>query len=783
MTAHDEINFGNFFNDIDDFLFVLDLQGNIVEINNAVISILGYSKDELIGESILTVHPPELREKAQIIVGQMLTGKKSICPLPLLSKNNNHFPVETRIYHGNWNSEKVLIGVSRNLSEITLSEDKFFKVFNNSQILMAITEVESGTFVNVNKQFLQILGYTKDEIIGKNSQELNLFYDNKKRCDIIRKLNGYESIENEEVVIQTKSGELLHSYFSMSKIQTQTHNYLLTSANNVTQLKNAEARLIHNLKQQTLLADIAQKLNSNHNISINLFDTLQLIGEHTDVSRAYIFEDNENGNKITNTFEWCNNGILPQKHKLQMVPYENAPSWKKVLKDHGKIFSTNIKELPNDIFKILEHQEIKSVLIFPLYVQDNFFGFIGFDECTKNKIWELDDIELLRAISHLISGTFERIYYNKKITESEIQLKMAITNTEVGLWDWNIITGDVYFSDIWCNMLGYEKSEIEPNISSWERLIHPEDMPKVKILISKHLSGESTTYISTHRLLTKSGTWKWVIDKGKVTEWDKNGKPSRAIGTYSDIDNQMKIENELRIANATKDKFFSIIGHDLRGPIGSMMQISEQISEKGNVDEETLYRVLGFQKEVTRSTFHLLENILNWARYNQENLLFNPKVIDVNEAISENIEIIRYLAVKKNLSITHNNSGSINAYADMDMIKLVIRNVLSNSIKFTRNGGLIKIEIHDEQDFVNIKIIDSGVGISQENIKKILSEEEFFTTCGTEREKGSGLGLKLCKTFIAINQGVLSINSDINKGTTFSFSLPKEAKSDTNHNS
>lgn len=428
-------NFKNIFNNINDFLFILDMNGNIIEVNNAVISILGYSKEELLGKSVLLVHPPEVRERAAETVGKMIAGERDSCPLQLLARNKSQIPVETRVYKGTWDGQSVLIGVSRNLSEIALSEQKFFEVFDHSQVLMAISELETGTFVNVNKPFLKTLGYTEAEILGKSSRELNLFRDYAKRQDIIKKLSANESVDNVELEINTKAGGVLQCLFSATPLQIQTHRYLLTSASDITQRKIAENRLKHNLHQQSLLADIAQKLNQPGPLPPKLDLVLGLIGEHTNVSRIYIFEDDADGKSSSNTYEWCNHGISAQKEALQALPYELIPSWKRILQEQGRVFSTDITRLPQDLVAVLQPQGIKSLLVFPLFVRGKFFGFIGYDECSVSRDWGTDEIELLRTVASIIAGTFERVGFQKQLAQSEAQLKMAIENTEAGVWD------------------------------------------------------------------------------------------------------------------------------------------------------------------------------------------------------------------------------------------------------------------------------------------------------------------------------------------------------------
>ena len=314
MMLPEEDNFRNFFNGINDFLFVLDMNGNIIETNNAVTNILGYSKKEIFGKSILNIHPEDVREKAQEIVLKMISGITENCPLPLITKSNLRIPVETRVYPGNWNGEKVLIGVSRNLSELALSESKFHQVFNSNKVLMAISEIESGLFVNVNEQFLNTLGYAYAEVIGNKSSNLELFDDSNQRHDIVQRINNSEKVENEKTIVKTKNGELLHFLFSATKIKIQNVEYLLTSSSDVTHLIDVENKLKHNLLQQTLLADISQNFNSINKVENRINETLKLLGEHTNVSRVYIFEDENEGLITNNTYEWCNIGKIGRAH-------------------------------------------------------------------------------------------------------------------------------------------------------------------------------------------------------------------------------------------------------------------------------------------------------------------------------------------------------------------------------------------------------------------------------------------------------------------------------------
>lgn len=166
--------------------------------------------------------------------------------------------------------------------------------------------------------------------------------------------------------------------------------------------------LQHILRQEELVSEIALGMNTVEGFAVRVNRALQKTGEHTGVSRVYIFEDSADGLTTNNTYEWCNNGIGPQMEQLQGFPYRAIPSWKRIMRKEGRIYSENIGELPGDIRTALEPQDIRSIVIYPLYVQQRLFGFVGFDECIRVKRWKRSELELLRTISGIIASSYER---------------------------------------------------------------------------------------------------------------------------------------------------------------------------------------------------------------------------------------------------------------------------------------------------------------------------------------------------------------------------------------
>lgn len=235
-----------------------------------------------------------------------------------------------------------------------------------------------------------------------------------------------------------------------------------------------------------------------------------------------------------------------------------------------------------------------------------------------------------------------------------------------------------------------------------------------------------------------------------------------------------KSNKQLEELNATKNKFFSIIAHDLKNPFQAIFGFSELLMRNFyDFEEPQRMELLTMIKTSSESAYNLLENLLQWARTQTDRIKYNPSNINIQDIIEQNVVLSKANAEKKNIAILAVIQCSGQAWADFNMINLVLRNLLSNAIKFTPNNGKITISCFDTGSFeCKISVKDTGVGMSKENIKKLFRIDEYFSTSGTAGESGTGLGLIICKEFIEKNLGKLTIESELDKGTTFSFTLP-----------
>lgn len=245
------------------------------------------------------------------------------------------------------------------------------------------------------------------------------------------------------------------------------------------------------------------------------------------------------------------------------------------------------------------------------------------------------------------------------------------------------------------------------------------------------------------------------------------------------IKNREEIEaqhEELKQLNATKDKFFSIIAHDLKNPFHSIIGFSDLLSRNyDSIEDNKKLEFISLIKESSIGAYALLENLLDWARTQTNKIKYNPDIIDLSKIIKQNYQMINGSLKNKNIHFVVPEKEDLRAFADVNMVNTIIRNLLSNAVKFTADEGTISISAEPYQNNIKISVADTGIGMSKEEINKLFKLDEFHTTKGTSGESGTGLGLIISREFALKHGSDLEVTSAVGKGTKFSFKLPLEA--------
>ena len=358
------------------------------------------------------------------------------------------------------------------------------------------------------------------------------------------------------------------------------------------------------------------------------------------------------------------------------------------------------------------------------------------------------------------------------LQESEIKYRNLIETMPDGVYRSTPKGKFVDVNQAMVKMLGYENKEELMAIDIKTQLyFKPEDRES---LVLQNNSDD----LDIFPMKKKDGSEIWLEDHGWYVK-DENGQIIFHEGVMRDITERkisetrlQKYSEELQELNATKDKFFSIIAHDLKTPFHSILGLSEIIKDEAkHLDIETVEQYAGIIHSTSKNTFQLLENLLDWARIQRSQISFKPVSIILKKLVNEVVELMEEKSNSKMITVLNNIPDNQIVSADEDMLKTVLRNLVSNALKFTPVNGKIEIHVVSKENSIEISVKDTGTGMKQDDISKIFKIGSSFSKRGTENENGTGLGLVLCKEFVEKQGGKIWVESEEGKGSTFTFSI------------
>jgi PAS domain S-box-containing protein len=350
----------------------------------------------------------------------------------------------------------------------------------------------------------------------------------------------------------------------------------------------------HRLQYERCLYSAVIELNKPGENAVE--NALHQLLSCSDASRIYIFRnftDKDNYLAMQQLFEACADKVEPQidNPKLQHVIYrrDGFERWMTVLSG-GKTIYGKIKDFPADEREILEDQGIQSILIIPISVNEGWYGFIGFDDTFRERDWSEDDILLLQTFSRILGSYFERVEAENKLIAKNEQFELAVRGSNDGIWDWNIVTNDLYLSERWKEMLGYRDDEISNTFDSFLRLLHGDDKERVLNHVEEYLQGKHEKYDIEFRMIHKEGGYRWIRARGEVL-FGNDGKPYRMAGSHTDITEKNEFEQRLQEREA---QFRTIFYHspqpmtltELSG--GKLIEVNDTFCEKLKVSREDI---------------------------------------------------------------------------------------------------------------------------------------------------------------------------------------------------
>ena len=382
------------------------------------------------------------------------------------------------------------------------------------------------------------------------------------------------------------------------------------------------------------------------------------------------------------------------------------------------------------------------------------------------------------SINKMIDALRERQALAELIKENENLFRTIFSTSPDGIILCDLNHYIIKASNAACLLLKLTE-EINGNMH-FSDLIHPDHAQTYKWFLNSLEAGHSKTVFSELRIVLANGDVFWT-ELNASALLDSRNERKGYIVIVRDISSRKAAEaqllqytDELNESNRTKDKLFSIIAHDLRSPFSALLgttNILRQEAESADMDVNKIRLFSKLMNESASRTYSLLTNLLEWARLQSDRITLKPEDLDISELILDNIQIGNTVAMEKNISLQYTTPGYYPVVSDRAIVNTVLRNLISNAVKYTPRYGNIKISANKKDGIYYVSVKDSGMGIPAEKLGKLFGVDSIQSTPGTDNEKGTGLGLLLCKDFVNKIEGDIWVESDYGHGACFTFTL------------
>ncbi|MCX7875024.1 MAG: PAS domain S-box protein [Melioribacteraceae bacterium] len=720
-------------------LIGINKNGRIIFWNETASQIFGLTKSEVYGKPINKIFS-QLTDEYVTEIKKRINEHgnwKEVLSIGFDEESSNYFEIEASIL--NQDENELLFFICENVTEkikeenkLKDSEEKFRNIVTNSPDYILTTNAR-GFISYANQKFLEAFQFSFNELSKINFRELidpeYLLNNSFELEDAVKSKN-----KNYELPLINKSG---HKIFVLASIISTTNKNKVVSYN-------------------LILTDITLRKESEKD--------MMLIRS--------VFEASVDGIALIhkNKFALLNDSFVKMfgyesvSELLELEPIELVHE-----KDKWRI--SNFIELAE------EGRESPSRYSFTAIRKD------GSTFEAENSV-SFYEFELDRFIVWVLRDQTEEFKARQALLESEAKYRSITESINECIWAAEKKNNDlkaVFYTNAIKKITSYEAQEFLDDEELWGKIIHPDDVDmvgeKMDILYEDPIRKMETL---EYRIIDKLGNIIWIENKITCIR-DERGKIQKVFGIISDITLSKKAEEELKRStkelkelNETKDRFISIISHDLRTPFSSIIGFADLILNDKSLDDEKRNQYIQFIKDSSKSMLSLVNSLLDWTRLQTGRIKFEPDRINAKYVIEKSFQILSGVALQKNINLINEVEKDFFIHADENLLLQVFNNLISNAIKFTKHNGHIKIsaKLNVELKQVEFNVIDDGIGIKKEDINKLFKVDTKFTTSGTDGEKGSGLGLSLVYEIIKKHGGDIWVNSEVGKGTQFTFSIP-----------
>lgn len=630
--------------------------------------------------------------------------------------------------------------------ELQHSEEQFRTAFTYSPIGMALVSIE-GKWMKVNQKLCDIVGYSEEELLQKTFMDITHPDDVQTDLALVKKTSHepFQNVQREKRYLH-KKGYIIWVLVNISILKNDdgTSSHFITQVQDITERKAKEIELVRANQELTSL------FNSDAHVSIIATDTAGLITHFSKGAEILLgYEREEVINKLSPLAFHLAKELEEKSKKLSTllgVPVKDSEALIALAKT-GAYDSQKWTYVRKDNSTLPVQLDITAIK----NNQGHITGFLG----------------IATDISQILAT-------KQALILSEQRWQFALEGSSNGVWDWNIVTNEVFYSKKWKQLIGYEDQEIPNTYEAWSSRVHPEDLERCQKDLEMHVKGHTPDYVNEHRMLCKDGNYKWILTRGKVLEWTADHKAVRIMGTHTDITWQKEKEDELsRMLDIVSEQnkrllnFAYIVSHNLRSHSGNFKLLLDVI-EFSETHEE-LNEAFSHLKDIYYSLDDTIKNLNEIVKI-QTNISKQKEEINLHQYLEKTTDLLR-TEIKLKKAVIHNNvDKGLSILWNPAYMESILLNLLTNGIKYRHpdRHPEISIDAYYVNESLVIEISDNGLGIDLEKHgQKLFGMYKTFH--GNSDAKG--IGLFITKNQIDAMGGKIEVHSEVDKGTIFKIYL------------
>ncbi len=366
----------------------------------------------------------------------------------------------------------------------------------------------------------------------------------------------------------------------------------------------------------------------------------------------------------------------------------------------------------------------------------------------------------------------------EEVDAKEERLRLALESSGTGLWDWSVPDGTVYFSPTWEQMLGHAPGTLPGVVETWISLVHPDDLEMVMEQVQAHLRGDSGTYRTEHRCLHADGSWRWILDCGRVVRRAPDGSPLRMVGTHVDITQRKEAEAALEVARAaaeqaarSKAEFLATMSHEIRTPMNGVIGMASLLrDERGlTADQREMVETIRASGEALLT---VLNDILDFSKIESGRMEVAREPVDLARAVADIQALFQGQSRARGLDLLYTLPvGPCWVLGDAGRVRQILANLTSNALKFTDHGRVV-LTVTAVGSTWSVAISDTGCGIPAEHLDRLFQRFSQVDASAQRRHSGTGLGLAISRWFAEAMQGGITVTSQAGEGSVFTLALP-----------